>query len=270
MTAPARLRFMLITASPERAAEAERAGVDRIFVDLETLGKRERQAGRSTVISGHTLEDAARVRKVLGSSALLVRVNPLHEGTAAEVEGAIGAGAGLLMLPMLRSAAELGAVSRLVAGRAELVALVETREAAERIDEVAAVPGLSEIYVGLNDLSLSLGLDFLFEPLASGLVDRLAAAARRAGLPFGFGGVARVGEGLLPAELVLGEHLRLGSTAVILSRAFHEGPGVDLATEVGRLREVEERLRRRTPAEVEQDRARTQETIEKIARERRR
>ena len=32
--------------------------------------------------------------------------------------------------------------------------------------------------------------------------------------------VARVGEGALPAEYVLGEHYRLGSQMVILSRAF--------------------------------------------------
>jgi hypothetical protein len=264
------MRYMLITASPGRAAEAERAGVDRIFVDLEILGKRERQTGRSTVISGHSLEDAGRVGRALRRSELLVRLNPLHDGTAAEIEGALAAGARHLMLPMFRSAAELGTVSRRVAGRARLVGLVETRESAERIDEIAAVEGLSEIYVGLNDLSLSLGLAFLFEPLASGLVDRLSEAARRAGLPFGFGGVARVGEGLLPAELVLGEHLRLGSTAVILSRAFHEGAGVDLALEVGRLREAESALSRRTPEEVERDRRKVRETVGRIAREKRR
>ena len=270
MTSPARLRLVLITASPGRAVEAEAAGVDRIFVDLEILGKRERQVGRDTVISGHTLADAARVRKALRRAAMLVRLNPFHDGTAAEVEGALGAGVDLLMLPMFRTAAELGGFCRLVRGRARAVGLLETREALEALDEVVRVPGLSELYVGLNDLSHSLGLSFLFEPLASGELDRVAAAARGAGLPFGFGGVARVGEGLLPAELVLGEHLRLGSTAVILSRAFHEGPGVDLAREVLRLREAEAALAGRRPEEVERDRARTREAVERIARERRR
>jgi len=259
---------MLITPSPERAAEAERAGVDRLFVDLEILGKRERQAGRSTVISGHTLEDAAGLRRVLRRAELLVRINPLHEGSAGEIEGALQAGADLIMLPMCRSAAEVDTFCRRVAGRARTVALVETREAAEAIQEVTAVKGLSEVHIGLNDLSLSLGLGFLFEPLASGLVDDLAGACRRAGLPFGFGGIARLGQGLLPAEFVLAEHLRLGSSRVILSRAFHEGEGLNLAAEVAKVREAEAALARRSPAEIERDRLRTRDLIGSIARDR--
>ncbi|MBI3858478.1 MAG: aldolase, partial [Planctomycetes bacterium] len=87
------LRLMLITASPEVALEAEGAGVDRIFVDLEMLGKRERQPNKNTVISGHTLDDVAAVSRVLTTADLLVRVNPLHDGTAGEVEGAADLGA---------------------------------------------------------------------------------------------------------------------------------------------------------------------------------
>lgn len=39
-------------------------------------------------------------------------------------------------------------------------------------------------------------------------------------IPFGFGGIARIGEGDLPSDYILGEHVRLGSTSVILSRTF--------------------------------------------------
>src|SRR3546814_18095480 len=35
------------------------------------------------------------------------------------------------------------------------------------------------------------------------------------------GGVARADEGLLPARLLMGEHVRVGSSAAILSRTFH-------------------------------------------------
>jgi len=43
---------------------------------------------------------------------------------------------------------------------------------------------------------------------------------KKAGIPFGFGGIAKIGEGMLPAEMVIMEHYRLGSTRVILSRSF--------------------------------------------------
>ena len=54
-------------------------------------------------------------------------------------------------------------------------------------------------------------------------VGRVAAMARARGLRFGFGGIARLDDGLLPGRDVLAEHLRLGSGSVILSRTFHNG-----------------------------------------------
>ena len=64
-------------------------------------------------------------------------------------------------------------------------------------------------------------LNFMFEPLANGFVDDMVNIIKGAGLAFGFGGIARVGEGIVPGEAVLAEHVRLGSNSVILSRTFH-------------------------------------------------
>ncbi len=258
--------FLLITKDPEAARRAEAAGVDRVFVDLEIVGKRERQGGRDTVISGHTFDDVKRVRSALTTARVLVRLNPPGPGTAEEVERALEAGAQLLMLPMFRTPAELGAFASAIRGRVPAVGLVETREAAEGISEIVRVPGVAELYIGLNDLHLALGRTFMFQPLADGTVDRLAGVIRGAGIPFGFGGIARVGEGLLPAELVLGEHLRLGSTRVILSRTFQRGVDVDLALEVRRLREAEAILAGRSPEEVERGRARVAAAVGEIVR----
>ena len=43
---------------------------------------------------------------------------------------------------------------------------------------------------------------------------------RQKNIPFGFGGIASIGKGLLPSEYVIREHYRLGSTCSILSRSF--------------------------------------------------
>ena len=51
------LNLMYITNRPEIAQIAESAGVDRIFVDLEYIGKADRQSGLDTVKSKHTLDD---------------------------------------------------------------------------------------------------------------------------------------------------------------------------------------------------------------------
>ena len=54
------IKLMYITNSPRVAALADQAGVDRIFVDLESVGKQLRQGGMNTVQSDHTLADIRR------------------------------------------------------------------------------------------------------------------------------------------------------------------------------------------------------------------
>ncbi|MGI9317225.1 MAG: aldolase/citrate lyase family protein [bacterium] len=214
------INFILITNNPKLASQAEAAGVERIFVDLENLGKQERQGHLNTHIADHEIEDVAKVKSVLDHAELLVRLNPLNKATEREVEEAITHGADILMLPMYRTVEEVSEFVGMVDSRVKVIPLLETSGAAQSIDDVVKVRGVSEIYIGLNDLHLDLGLRFMFEPLANGQVDELAGIIKKAGLPFGFGGIARVGEGIIPGELVLGEHLRLGSSSVILSRTF--------------------------------------------------
>lgn len=220
------LKMMYITKDPEIARIAEEAGVDRIWVDLEYIGKALRQGGLDTVQSHHTIEDIKVIHAAINRAELQVRVNPIHEATAdygdsrSEIEAAIAAGADRLMLPYFKTVEEVETFLRLVGGRVRNNLLLETPEAVERVDEILALPGIDEIHIGLNDLSLGYGKPFLFDLLADGTVERLCLKFREAGISYGFGGVASLGRGLLPAEYVIREHYRLGSTRVILSRSF--------------------------------------------------
>ena len=220
------LKLMYITNNPDVARIAEDAGVDRIFVDMEYIGKADRQGGMDTVQSRHTAEDVRRLRPVVKKAQLLVRINPIHSGTAEynssreEIEAVIEAGADVIMLPYFKTVEEVRLFVELVARRAKTFPLVETPEAVAAIDEILAVPGIDEIHVGLNDLSLGLGRKFMFELLSDGTIDALAEKFKAAGIPFGFGGIASLGRGILPSEYVVREHYRLGSTATILSRSF--------------------------------------------------
>lgn len=214
------LKLMYITNDPEIAAIAEAAGVDRIFVDMEYLGKAQRQGGMNTVQSHHTVGDVRRIRGVLQRSQLLVRCNPIHEESPVEIEGILSAGADLIMLPYFKTVQEVRRFTELVRGRARTVLLLETPEAAEQIEGILAVDGIDEVHIGLNDLSLGYGKQFMFELLTDGTVERLCLACKGRGIPYGFGGIASLGKGLLPAEYVIREHYRLGSRAAILSRSF--------------------------------------------------
>ena len=220
------LKLMYITNQPEIAQIAESAGVDRIFVDMEYIGKDERQKGLDTVKSHHTVEDVDRIKRSVASAEVLVRVNPIHEAlpdyfsSKDEIDAVIKAGADIVMLPYFKTVEEVRAFLNYVDGRARTMLLLETPEAVELLDEILAVPGIDEIHIGLNDLSLGYGRRFMFELLADGTVEYLCFKLRKKGIPFGFGGIASIGKGMLPSEFIIREHYRLGSGCVILSRSF--------------------------------------------------
>lgn len=214
------LNLMYITNVPSVALIAEKNGVDRIMIDLETLGKEERQKNMNTVKSHHTVEDVRIISGVLTSSQLLVRINPWNATSVHEIEAVISAGANRIMLPMWKTADEVNMFLKAVNKRVPTTLLLETKEAVEIIDEVLENPLLDEIHIGLNDLHLSYGLTFMFELLANGTVEGLCQKCKAKGIPYGFGGIAKIGEGTLPAEWIVREHYRLGSTVAILSRSF--------------------------------------------------
>ena len=88
------------------------------------------------------------------------------------------------------------------------------------LDNVLALDGIDEIHIGLNDLHLSYGLTFMFELLTNGTVERIINKIKAKGIPYGFGGISHLGDGMIPAEMIIREHYRLGSTRAILSRGF--------------------------------------------------
>ncbi|WP_445004378.1 aldolase/citrate lyase family protein [Halomonas mongoliensis] len=254
-----RIHYMMITASPEVAAFIEGQGVARIFMDQEVLGKAERQGHLDTHKAAHSLEEIAAVASALKRAELMVRLNPLNLHSHEEIQAALDHGAQRLMLPMFTSRADVELFLKLVDGRVPVTFLVETPQALVRLPDWLPLlkRGSDEVHIGLNDLSLGMGLNFLFEPLASRLLDPSAELLSEREIAWGVGGVARIGQGALSAETVLGEHVRLGSQWVILSRAFHQGASssaellqaLDFPAEIAKLREAEESWRQ-APAEA--------------------
>ena len=220
------LKLMYITKDPAVAKIAEAAGVDRLWVDLEYIGKADRQGGMDTVQNRHTPADVAKLRDVLRKSEVMVRVNPVHDAlsdyfsTEDEVNAVIDNGAQLIMLPFFQEAKQVERFVRAVNGRAKTMLLLETPEAVENLDDIVSVGGIDEVHIGLNDLHLGYHRKFMFELLADGTTERLMERIKAYGLPCGFGGVGRPGSGTLPADYILGEHVRLKSDMVILSRSF--------------------------------------------------
>jgi len=214
------LKLMYITNNGNVAKIAESSGVDWIFIDLEINGKVERQRHLDTVISRHSIEDVERIKKVLTVSKLIVRVNPIYEGSKEEIDKVIYYGADIVMLPFFKTSTEVETFINLVNGRAKTCLLCETAEAVMNIDEILDIKGIDFIHIGLNDLHLAYKMNFMFKLLTDGTVDMLCNKFKAKGITYGFGGIAQLGHGDLPAEYIIAEHYRLGSSMAILSRSF--------------------------------------------------
>lgn len=133
---------------------------------------------------------------------------------------ALDAGAAGIIVPLVNSAAEAASVVRrakyppqgmrgvgtsralgygygiadyVARANRETVVIVQAEhiEAVQAIDDIVAVPGLDGIFVGPFDLSASMGKPGLVnDPDVVAAIDKVAAAARRAGLPLGYFGVS--------------------------------------------------------------------------------
>lgn len=255
------LNLFYITNNPDIAVIAEKYGVDRVWIDLETLGKEERQRKYNSVKSNHHISDIITIKSKLVNARLMVRVNPWNELSTYEINKVIECGADIIMLPMWKTFDEVKKFLDTVNGRAKTVLLLETREAVECVDEIFKL-SFDEIHIGLNDLHLSYKMKFMFEPLANGMVEMLCEKFKKRKIPYGFGGIARLGHGLLPSETIIMEHYRLGSTRAILSRSFCDIAQYSDISEIDELfrdnikliREFEQKCEKTSRDEFEQNR----------------
>ena len=213
---------------------AEKAKAEDIVIAADTIvwygdkvfGKphsREEAISMLCTLAGNTHQVYTGVALICGGREIAAadRTNVRFRSISKEeIEAVISAGADVIMLPYFKARDEVENFIRCVDGRAITMILVETKEAAENIDDILEVPGIDEVHIGLNDLHLSYGMKFMFELLADGTVEKLCRKIADKGLKYGFGGIARVGYGVLPAEYIIGEHYHLGSTSAILSRGF--------------------------------------------------
>lgn len=267
------LKLMYITNALDVALVAQKYGVDRIWIDLETLGKEERQAGLDAVKSHHTVNDIRTIKPHLSTSEMLVRINHWYEGSVDEINAVVEAGADIIMLPYWKTVEEVQKFTATVRKRCKTTLLLETKEAVGCIDEVLRIGGFDEIHIGLNDLHLSYHLNFMFELLTNGTVETLCKKFASAGVPYGFGGIAKIGDGAVPAEMILLEHSHLGSSRAILSRTFCDNAKIKNIDEIDRifsenmkkLRDFEKTVETLTVEDYQKNRMALNTAVQKVA-----
>lgn len=261
--------FTLFTNSKELAKQADLAGVDRVGLDLEVLGKKQRQDPLKSWISDHSIADLPAIRNVLADAKLFARTNPLNPNSKQEVDMLVQQGVQVLMLPMFRQVWEVEQWIDLVAGRATTSLLLETGSAADNIEDIVRVDGIDEIHIGLNDLHLDLGLSNHFQILVLPLIEKLSSCIRAAGIPFGFGGVARTMDSTLPLspDLVYAQYPRLNADRALISRVYFlpDHRPVDLVEELEKSRAALDSWSLKTDQELETARIQLAEQIKQLA-----
>ena len=201
----------------------------------------------------------ATLQAIAGTPASAVTRIPWNDTVM--VKRALDAGAQTLMFPMIQNAAEakravaatryppdgirgIAAVHRgsrygtvpdyLKTAGAEICVIcqIETPEAASRIDEIAAVPGVDALFVGPGDLSGAMGhLGDIANPAVQKALADAAAHARRLGMPCGIVG---------PNPDMVGKFLAMGYSYVAVAS--------DIGMMVGRANEFLSALRGKAAA----------------------
>ncbi|ELS00690.1 HpcH/HpaI aldolase/citrate lyase family protein [Xenococcus sp. PCC 7305] len=212
----------LWTNDPQLASRAEKGGVSRIGLDLETLGKEKRQAGMNTWISCHHLSQLPVIKKKLSRAKLFARCNPLGNHSHKEVETLLAAGTEIIMLPNFKTAKEVSSMLDLINGRAQLIPLVERSEAVYNLEDIVKL-NIEEIHIGLNDLSIDLQEKNRLALLSKPIMDQISNIVITAKLKLGIGGVARANDESLPvpSNLIYARLAQLKATGALISRSFN-------------------------------------------------
>ena len=166
---------------PDRFAKAAAAGADLVAVDLEdAVGPADKAGARDTAMEFFSTPQDAGVRWILriNSPRLIVGLDDL----AALVGATRGPDA--LFIPKADSGEEIAWIAGLLAeaGHAiELIPIVETAAALERIAAIATAPGATAIAFGCVDYAAEVGCDLGWDALAYPR-GRIVAAAAAAGV----------------------------------------------------------------------------------------
>ena len=112
--------------------------MDRIGLDLERIGKRERQPGTQLWLSDHEESRLPAIAAALRRANLFVRCNPPHAASNVEIERLLVAGAEVIMLPAFVCADDVRRALDAIAGRARLVPLVALPQAIGELEKLVA------------------------------------------------------------------------------------------------------------------------------------
>lgn len=218
------INLFYITNNIVEAKIVDSLDIDWIFIDLETIGKKDRQIGRDTVLSNHSMTDISRIKNIIHNTKILVRCNPIGKWSKNELDAinCLDAEIDMVMLPFFKTRDEVKIfIDLLDTSKIKPALLVETLDAIANLEDILKLYPFEYVHIGLNDLNIERGTVSMFEPFIDGLMSKVTSILRNNNQNFGIGGIGKIGSNIFPTpECLINEHLRLKSNGVILSRSF--------------------------------------------------
>ena len=217
------INLFYITNNVIEAQIVDKLDIDWIFIDIEKVGKKDRQVGRNTVLSDHSISDVQKIRSVINNTKILLRCNPIGIHSRKEIEeiNKIN-GLDMVMLPFFKNDTEVKIFLELLdTSKVEPALLIETTSAINNLNDILKLYPFKYVHIGLNDIHIERNSCFMFEPFIDGLLEETVSILNNNNIKFGIGGIGKIGSDLLPTpECLIKEHIRLKSSGVILSRSF--------------------------------------------------
>jgi 4-hydroxy-2-oxoheptanedioate aldolase len=194
-----------VVGTVEIAMVAAAAGFDALYVDLEHCGLSVEAtnqiciaatlAGVVPLVRVASLDDVPRLLDGGAHGVIIPQVRSARsaqEAVAAAKYPPLGQRSASGPLPHLRyRGMPAKEMNPLMNAATTLVVMIETLEALEHIDEIAATPGVDMLLVGTNDLTAEMGIPGAYDdPRLTEAFRTVIETARRHGIHAGVGGLA--------------------------------------------------------------------------------
>ncbi len=218
------INLFYITNNIIEAQIVDNLDIDWIFIDLEKIGKKERQIGRDTVLSNHSITDVENIKSKIFNTKIIVRCNPIGEWSEKEFDefNARSSEIDMVILPYFKTKDEVKIfIDLLDTSKIDPALLIETSDAIINLEKILKIFPFKYFHIGLNDLHIERGTISMFEPYVDGTLMKISSIFKKNNQNFGIGGIGKIGANMFPSpECILNEQIRLKSNGVILSRSF--------------------------------------------------
>ncbi len=229
--------------------QAIEAGAKAIVVDLEKTDKHRRQQDFDTQINEHHIANI--YVRTEANIPTITRINGFGPSSETEIQQVLDAGTMEILVPMVRGLAEVDSILKWVDGRVKVGVMIETPEAIG-LAPLLARYDLARAFVGLNDLTICLGRQSIFELLHEGIVEQIRQLMPHT--PFGFGGLTLPWKGYpLPATYFFHELHRLDCSFTFLRRSFfRDTHGSEIASAIRTIRNYQQQVANRSKHQIYQ------------------